>query len=50
MVAVLEDPPEAAAKGKDAVATLGVKCRGAEDASAGEGSPLEGAGGLGGGC
>ena len=50
MVVVLEDPPEVAAKGRDAVATLGVKCRGAEDASAGEGSPQEGVGVLGGGC
>ena len=50
MVAVLEDPPEAVAKGKDAVTTLGVKCRGGGDASTGEESPLEGAGGLGSGC
>ena len=50
MVVVPEDPPGAAAKEREAVATLGVKWGEEEEWPVGEASSLVGAGGLGGGC
>ena len=50
MVVVPEEPPGAAAKEREAVATLGVKWGEEEGAPVGEASSLVGAGGLGGGC
>ena len=50
MVVAPEDPPGAAAKEREAVATLGVKWGEEEEWPVGEVSSSVGAGGLGGGC